>query len=315
MSKQRERPMKLLLATDGSECARRALDFLRALPLSPDSELAILTVIDREFYGNDTTEESLSEEQRETLRKTKEMLAGDAEKLLEEEGARFDDTGLRWSAQVRYGLPAEEIVKTAGEFGVDLIVMGNHGHGSMKRFLLGSTSDRVMQYASCPVLIVRPDLTGETGDTMRLEHPLHILLAYDDSRYARHAAEFCASLPMDEKTQVTALSVLPLVTLYRQDVTQQLEWMWKEKKRLAEAGLAWVTGSLAWKTKHVTSQLREHPDVSEAILDAADELDADMIVIGDKGTTGIKRFLLGSITRRIATHAPCSVLVVRQKPE
>jgi nucleotide-binding universal stress UspA family protein len=39
-----------------------------------------------------------------------------------------------------------------------------------------------------------------------------------------------------------------------------------------------------------------------------------MVVIGDKGTGAIKRFLLGSITRRIAHHAPCSVLVVRQKP-
>jgi nucleotide-binding universal stress UspA family protein len=68
-----------------------------------------------------------------------------------------------------------------------------------------------------------------------------------------------------------------------------------------------------WKTEHVDSQLREHPDVSEAIVDAADELDVDMIVIGDKGTSAIKRFLLGSITRRIATHAPCSVLVVRKK--
>ncbi len=305
--------MKLLLATDGSECARRALDFLRALPLSPDSELTILTVIDRDLYGNGMEGESLSEEHRQNLLKAKEMLAGDAEKLLEQEGARFGDPDLHWSAQVRYGLASEEIVKAAGELDVDLIVMGSHGHGSVKRFLLGSTSDRVMQYASCSVLIVRPDLTGDTDDTMRLDHPLHILLAYDDSRYAREAAEFCSSLPMTGETRVTALSVLPLVTLYRQDVTQQLQWMWKEKKRLAEAGLAWVTGSLAWKTEHVTSQLREHPDVSEAIVDAADELDADMIVIGDKGTAAIKRFLLGSITRRIATHAPCSVLVVRKK--
>ena len=305
--------MKLLLATDGSECARRALDFLRALPLSPDSELTILTVIDRELYGNGTEGESLSEEHRETLLKAKEMLASDAEKLLEEEGARFTDPDLRWSAQVRYGLPAEEIVRTAGELDVDLIVMGNHGHGSVKRFLLGSTSDRVMQYASCPVLIVRPDLTGDTDDTMRHEHPLHILLAYDDSRYAREAAEFLSNLPMTAETRVTALSVLPLVTLYRQDVTQQLQWMWKEKRKLAEAGLAWVTGNVEWKTEHVGSQLREHPDVSEAIVDAADELDVDMIVIGDKGTAAIKRFLLGSITRRIATHAPCSVLVVRKK--
>ena len=315
MSNDRDRPMKLLLATDGSECAHRALDFLRVLSLSSDSELMILTVIDREVYGNGKEGEALDEEHRETRLRINEMLASDAGKLLEREAGRFGDPHLRISTRVVYGQPAEEIVKVAEELDIDLIVMGNHGLGGMKRFLLGSTSDLVMQHAACSVLIVRPDLTGDTDDSMRLEHPLHILLAYDDSRYARHAAEFCASLPMDEKTQVTALSVLPLVKIYRQDVSQQLERIWKEKRKVAEAGLAWVTESLPWKTQNVSSQLREHPDVSETIIDTADELDIDMIVVGDKGTGAIKRFLLGSVTRRIAHHAPCSVLVVRQKPE
>jgi nucleotide-binding universal stress UspA family protein len=315
MGNDRDRPMKLLLATDGSECARRALDFLRVLPLSSDSELVILTVVDRELCGNGEESETLDEEYRETLQKINKMLASDAAKLLEQEAGRFGDADLHCATRVAYGQPAEEIVKVAEELDSDLIVTGSHGLGGVKRFLLGSTSDHVMQHASCSVLIVRPDLTGVTGDSVRLEHPLHILIAFDDSRYARHAAEFCASLPMDEKTRVTALSVLPLVKLYRQDISQQLEWIWKEKRKVAEAGLAWVTGSLAWKTRNLASQLREHPDVSEAIIDAADELDIDMIVIGDKGSGSIRRFLLGSVTRRIAQHAPCSVLVVRQKPD
>ena len=306
--------MKLLLATDGSECARRALDFLHHFPFPSDSELILLTVIDKDLYGSHKSEESLSEEHRATWLKTKEILASDAEKLLETEVDRFGDAGLHWSTRVCYGQPAEEVLKISEELDIDLIVMGNHGLGDMKRFLLGSTSDRVMQYAACPVLIVRPDHTGNTDDAMLLDHPLHILLACDDSHHARYAAEFCASLPMAGETEVTALSVLPLVTLYRQDVTQQLEWMWKEKRKVAEAGLAWVTENLDWKTPHLRTRIKEHPDVSEAIVDAADEFDVDMIVIGDKGTGAIKRFLLGSITRRIAHHAPCSVLVVRQKP-
>ena len=313
MVNDRNRPMKLLLATDGSECARRALDFLRVLPLSSGSELMIVTVVDRELYGDGNEGGSLDEEHRETRLRINEMLASDAAKLVEQEAGRFGDPDQRCSTRVLYGQPAEEIVKVAEELDIDLIVMGNHGLGGVKRFLLGSTSDQVMQHAACPVLIVRPDLTGDTDDSMRFEHPLHILLAFDDSRYARHAAEYCASLPMDEQTRVTALSVLPLVKLYRQDVSQQLEWMWKEKRKVAEAGLAWVTESLEWKTMHVSSQLREHPDVSEAIIDAADELDIDMIVVGDKGTGAIRRFLLGSVTRRVAHHAPCSVLVVRKK--
>ena len=72
-----------------------------------------------------------------------------------------------------------------------------------------------------------------------------------------------------------------------------------------------TVSEIAWPTPHVATQVRESAEVSDAILDAADELDIDMIVIGDKGKGAIREFLLGSVTRRIAHHAPCSVLVVR----
>ena len=241
----------------------------------------------------------------------RDMLREETEQLLAQEAERFENAELTWSTLVRHGQPADEILKAAGDLGADLIVMGSHGLGGIKRFLLGSTSDQVMQYASCSVLIVRPDSTGDTDDAMRLQHPLHLLVAYDDSPHARRAAEFCASLPMSEETRITALSVMPLVTLYRQDVQQQLGWMWQEKKKVLEKGLEALASEIAWPTPHVATQVRESAEVSDAILDAADELDIDMIVIGDKGKGAIREFLLGSVTRRIAHHAPCSVLVVR----
>lgn len=52
-------------------------------------------------------------------------------------------------------------------------------------------------------------------------------------------------------------------------------------------------------------------DPANALLDVASENDADMIVIGNKGMTGTKRFLLGSVPDKISHHAPCSVLIVR----
>ncbi|MEJ2308384.1 MAG: universal stress protein [Gammaproteobacteria bacterium] len=304
--------MKLLLVTDGSAGARLALDFLRAFPLHRGNELTIMSVIDKALYGTDDEESSLDEEQRDALHKTREMLREDAERLLEAEVERFGNPELKWSKRVRHGQPADEIVKTASELGVDLVVMGNHGLGGVKRFLLGSTSDEVMQYAPCSVLIVRPDQTGETDDAMRLDHPLHLLVAYDDSPHARRAAEFCASLPMEDDTQITALSVMPLVTSYRQDISQQLGWMWQERRKVIEKGLDALASEIDWPTPHVAVEVREGEDVSSAILDASDELDIDMIVIGDKGTGAIRKFLLGSVTRRIAHHAPCSVLVVRE---
>ena len=54
-------------------------------------------------------------------------------------------------------------------------------------------------------------------------------------------------------------------------------------------------------------------DAAEAILDVAEELGADLIVVGHKGMTGADRFLLGSVPNRVSHHAPCSVLIVRTR--
>jgi universal stress protein A len=63
--------------------------------------------------------------------------------------------GLEAEAILRPGNPYEEIVNVAKEVGVDLIVIGSHGFAGLGRLLLGSTADRVLQYAPCPVLVVK----------------------------------------------------------------------------------------------------------------------------------------------------------------
>jgi nucleotide-binding universal stress UspA family protein len=60
--------------------------------------------------------------------------------------------------------------------------------------------------------------------------------------------------------------------------------------------------------------VREHAregDAADAILDVAEELGADLIVVGNKGMTGAKRFLLGSVPNKVSHHAPCAVMIIR----
>jgi nucleotide-binding universal stress UspA family protein len=52
-------------------------------------------------------------------------------------------------------------------------------------------------------------------------------------------------------------------------------------------------------------------DPADAVLDVAEERDADLIIVGNKGMTGAKRFLLGSVPNKVSHHAPCSVLIIR----
>jgi len=68
------------------------------------------------------------------------------------------------------------------------------------------------------------------------------------------------------------------------------------------------------EAKRENLEVRGHPregDPADAILDVAEETKADLIVVGNKGMTGAKRFLLGSVPNKVSHHAPCGVLIVR----
>jgi nucleotide-binding universal stress UspA family protein len=71
-------------------------------------------------------------------------------------------SGLEAESILRVGNPYVEIVNAAKEFGVDLIVIGSNGYSRLGRLLLGSTTDRVLQYASCPVLVVKDSIIHQT---------------------------------------------------------------------------------------------------------------------------------------------------------
>ena len=95
----------------------------------------------------------------------------------------------------------------------------------------------------------------------------------------------------------------------RRDVPKDLEWMVNpredvdhtlgEAERLAKAAGVPVA-------KHA-----REGDPADAILDVAEEIGAGLIVVGNKGMTGAKRFLLGSVPNKVSHHAPCSVLIIR----
>jgi nucleotide-binding universal stress UspA family protein len=81
----------------------------------------------------------------------------------------------------------------------------------------------------------------------------------------------------------------------REDVNNTLE---EAANRIKEAGV------------EVETHAREG-DPADAILDVAEEQGVDLIVVGNKGMTGAKRFLLGSVPNKVSHHAPCSVMIIR----
>ena len=70
----------------------------------------------------------------------------------------------------------------------------------------------------------------------------------------------------------------------------------------------------AGEAKKAKVKVRKHPregDPADAILDVAEEIEADLIIVGNKGMTGAKRFLLGSVPNKVSHHAPCSVMIIQ----
>ncbi len=322
--------MKILFATDGSDSALAALEFFLRFPVPADSELVITTVIDQAAFADqrqerisriiadDRTEppqgalqaEASSEDEAPSLNEEQVSLCREVKTHLESVSARLQSAGWSPSIEIRSGHPTDQICQAAEALAADLILVGSHGHSGLRRYLLGSVSAGVLQYAHCSVLLVpHPDL-GEHR-LPDADAPLRFLLAHDGSEPAVKAVDFCASLPLKGRATLILLRVLELVTLYRLDLRQRLSPVFQEEKRSAQQQLERAAERLRQLTPEVEIRLLESEDLGGTILAEAEEQSSDLILLGFKGRSAVKRMLVGSVVGRIATHAQCAVLVVR----
>jgi nucleotide-binding universal stress UspA family protein len=95
----------------------------------------------------------------------------------------------------------------------------------------------------------------------------------------------------------------------RRDAPEDLQWAINPREEV-DATL----GSAADVAREAGVEVNLYPrqgDPADAILDVAEEQEADLIIVGNKGMTGAKRFLLGSVPNKVSHHAPCSVLIIR----
>ena len=95
----------------------------------------------------------------------------------------------------------------------------------------------------------------------------------------------------------------------RQQVPGELQWMVNPREDVSQT-LESAAEGLRAAGIEVETHAREG-DPADAILDVAEEQEADLIVVGNKGMTGAKRFLLGSVPNKVSHHAPCSVMIIR----
>ncbi len=95
----------------------------------------------------------------------------------------------------------------------------------------------------------------------------------------------------------------------RQQVPDDMSWMVNEREDV-DATLKAAEEKIKDAGVEVETYARQG-DPADAILDVAEETKADLIIVGNKGMTGARRFLLGSVPNKVSHHAPCSVLIIR----
>lgn len=147
--------MKILVATDGTEHSREALDAVLYLNLSDGDEIKVISVVDMaippavDLYGGFLP----ATNEYETA------IRANIEKIVEEAGQHLKDKisndKIHISTETFSGSPESRIVETAEEMPADMIIVGSHGYNRWERLLLGSVSDSVVHHAPCSVLVVR----------------------------------------------------------------------------------------------------------------------------------------------------------------
>ncbi len=146
--------MKILLATDGSAYSKAAIKEVANRTFPPKTKVRIISVIDKvaltKYIGPLGVLTEYYADANQTLEKFAEDANEYAAKILRERNPM-----LSISTAVIDGSPKSAIIKEAEKYRADLIVVGSHGYGAVKRFMLGSVSHAVSLHAKCSVEIVR----------------------------------------------------------------------------------------------------------------------------------------------------------------
>ncbi|MGH2573276.1 MAG: universal stress protein [Actinomycetota bacterium] len=207
-----------------------------------------------------------------------------AEEVLRRAASASRDLGVGASTETRAGDPSDAIMEAAEEQTCDLIVLGSVGIGAARRFVLGGVPDRVSHYSPCDLLIVKTASRDESLPPPGVYS--RVLIATDGSPTASQAARRGFDLARSVGASVTLVYVGDKLV---GDIVLK-----ETSDRLGdgEIGARVLQG-----------------DPSERISELACAESHDLVVVGNKGMAGARRFLLGSVPNSVSHDAPTDVLI------
>ena len=292
--------MKILLPTDGSEYSETAAKYLKRLNLSENDEITILHVI---------SEDPFQDKEDYYYARIKEIKQGIAPKILDSSMNILKSVPAKINTSLMNGYPDKCIIDAAVNSNADIIVMGPKRLKDIKSRIIGSVTKSVSINSPKPVLVVKPS-QADSSDKMK------ILFTTDGSDYARKAGETLSIIPFHDNTEITVLHVITpafydiperFMTKIDQNDTEDLKNFSSRELRESQKIIAQIVEYLMKGFSNIRTLTRTG-DPSDEILQTANELNADMIVVGSKGMGGF-RGIVESLSRYILSAADCSVLI------
>lgn len=235
----------------------------------------------------------------------------EAKEKLDEISARFETIPHR--NYVRHGVVWKNLAAIIEENGIDLIVVGTHGRTGLGKLLLGSVAEDILRHASCPVLTVGPKVAGRAklpayhnpdGALAPVELELRqILFATNFAKDAARMGQEAARLAAEFHAQLTLMHVIEDYTRLGtkpDPIEKNLQKLRELIPRSAEL-------------QYLPETLLEFGQAVERILKAAEEREADMIVLGARACSEVgSTHLPWSAAHHVIAQARCPVLTIRE---
>jgi len=286
---------KILLSTDGSEFSEGAEREAIRLAKKCSTSLTAMSVIE-----TNAELEAIAPQVTEKAEKTSRA-------NLEAVQAKAKKEGVDCAIVIHAGEDSwKYIVEEAKKSRSTMIVMGRRGRSGLKRLMMGSVTARVIGHASCNVLVVPKAAVAEFAS---------IVIATDGSPFSTTAASEAIGIAKKNNSKLTVISVVPAELATPTDVdfaATRRELLADKEMQVAEKN-AKAVKEAALKEGVAVQAFVMTGKPADAIIETAKEKNADLIIVGSHGRTGIERLLMGSVAERVIVLSACAVLVVKGK--
>ena len=301
---------QILLGTDFSTASHRALSYALAIARRYGSEISVIHAIPPEPRRSIPLDPLPEELNREQLQAREEMSA------LENE-VDFRDS--HHNNRIIFGNPAGVLAATIEREQPDLVILGTHGRGLVKKLALGSVAEEVLRLVSCPVLTVGPHVLAAKIEKITFKS---ILFATDFGAASVRAFPFALFFAQDLGSQLVLLHMMPpmayaqagISTYSPGDYALEDFTAWRERTR--EEGMQRLKKMIPPGAK-LTSKpeyIVETRFLPEGILDAARMHESELIVMGANrtGSPRIAAHLPWAVIHDVLCEAECPVLTIKE---